>query len=150
MEPPAPAAQALARDEHLDPQPMNYELVKLVHQAAVGVSITGFAVRGAAALAGAAWVRGRAARTLPHVVDTVLLASAVMLAWMLRLDPFATPWLLAKIVGLLLYIGLGMLALRQGVPRALRSAAFAAALLCFAQIVAVALTKHPTGLLTAL
>ena len=95
---------------------MDYAALKLLHQGAVALSITGFVARGLGSFAGAAWVRGRAARTLPHVVDTVLLLSALALAWMLRLTPGAAPWLAAKIVGLLLYIGLGMLALRPGRP----------------------------------
>jgi uncharacterized membrane protein SirB2 len=126
---------------------MDYATLKLVHQTAVTLSIAGFFARGIGSLAGAAWVRQRAARTLPHVVDTVLLASAVALAWMLKLNPLTTPWLGAKIIGLLAYIGLGMVALRPGRPRALRAAAWFAALLCFAQIVAVAITKQASGLL---
>ena len=125
---------------------MDYATLRLLHQAAVMLSISGFIARGLAALAGAAWVRGRVARTLPHVIDTVLLASALALAWTLRLNPFGTPWLLAKIVCLLLYIGLGVVALRPGLPRAVRAVAFAAALLCFAQIAAMALTKSVAGL----
>jgi uncharacterized membrane protein SirB2 len=125
---------------------MDYATLKLIHQGAVALSIAGFFARGAAALARAAWVCGRAARTLPHVIDTVLLASAIALAWMLRLDPLRTPWLAAKILGLLLYIGLGMLALKPGRPIWLRAAAWGAALLCFAQIVATAITKDPWGL----
>lgn len=123
---------------------MDYATLKLVHQTAVALSFSGFFARGLASLAGAAWVRGRAARTLPHVVDTVLLLSALTMAWMLRLTPAAAPWLVAKIAGLLLYIGLGMLALRPGRPRALRAAAWLAALLVFGWIVAVAMTKNPT------
>jgi uncharacterized membrane protein SirB2 len=64
---------------------VDYATVKLVHQATVVLSLTGFALRGAAALGGARWVGGRTARSLPHVVDSVLLLSALMLAWMLRL-----------------------------------------------------------------
>jgi uncharacterized membrane protein SirB2 len=126
---------------------MDYATLKLVHQTAVALSIGGFAVRGVAALLDARWLRSRAARTWPHVVDTVLLASALGLAWVLRLNPMTTPWLLAKIVGLLLYIGLGMVALRPGFPRALRAVALLAALLCFGQIAAMALNKSPAGLL---
>jgi len=126
---------------------MDYAALKLIHQGAVAISITGFFARGAGALAGAGWARGRAARTLPHVVDTVLLATAVALAWMLRLNPLDTPWLAAKIVGLLAYIGLGMVALKPGRPVAVRGAAWIAALLCFAQIAATAITKNPLGLL---
>jgi uncharacterized membrane protein SirB2 len=77
----------------------------------------------------------------------VLLASAVGLAWALRLNPIETPWLLAKIVGLLLYIGIGMIALRPGLPQGIRAVALLAAVLCFGQIAAVAMTKRAAGLL---
>ena len=126
---------------------MDYFTLKLIHQSAVTLSITGFVARGAAALTDAAWVRSRAARTLPHIVDTVLLVSAITLAWTLRLNPLTTPWLGAKIVGLLAYIALGMLALKPTRPRGVRIAAWLAALLCFAQIVATAITKSALGLL---
>jgi uncharacterized membrane protein SirB2 len=128
---------------------LDYATVKFVHQGAVVLSLAGFCVRGAAALAGAAWVRGRAARTLPHVVDTVLLLSALVLAWMLRLTPGHAPWLLAKIAGLIVYIGLGMVALRPGRPPPVRLAAWLLALLTAGWIVSVAVTKNPWGLLAA-
>ncbi len=129
---------------------MEYAVLKLVHQSAVTLSIAGFFARGWGSLAGAAWARGRAARTLPHLVDTVLLGSAIGLAWLLQLNPLTTPWLAAKIAGLLAYIGLGMVALKPSRPRALRAAAWAAALLCFAQIVAVAITKQASGVFSLL
>jgi uncharacterized membrane protein SirB2 len=126
---------------------MDYASLKTIHQAAVALSIAGFFARGAGALAGAAWVRGRAAKRLPHVVDTALLASALALAWMLRLDPLATPWLAAKIVGLLVYIGLGFAALRPALPRRVRALAWVLALATFGWIVSVAITKNPAGVL---
>jgi uncharacterized membrane protein SirB2 len=129
---------------------MDYAAWKLLHQGAVALSITGFVARGLGSFAQAAWVRGRVSRTLPHLLDSVLLGSALVLAWMLRLTPCAAPWLAAKIVGLLLYIGLGMLALRPGRPLALRVGAWLAALSCFGWIVSVALTKNPLGALRAL
>ena len=128
---------------------MEYATLKLVHQTAVTLSITGFFVRGAASLAGARWVGGRAAKTLPHVIDTVLLLSAIALAWMLRLTPDRAPWLLAKIVGLVAYVGLGVVALRPGRPRAVRAAAWVGALVVAAWIVSVAITKDPLGFLAA-
>lgn len=124
---------------------MDYALVKLLHQTAVALSATGFAARGLGALAGAGWVRSRLARSLPHVIDTVLLGSALALAWLLRLNPLHTPWLAAKIVGLLAYIGLGMLALRPGRPRPQRAAAGLAALAVLGYIVSVAISKQPAG-----
>jgi uncharacterized membrane protein SirB2 len=126
---------------------MDYEAVKLIHQGAVAVSFTGFFARGFGTLRGARWVSGRAARTLPHVVDTVLLGSAIALAWMLKLSPLQAPWLLAKIAGLVLYIGFGMLALKPGRSEAVRVGAFVAALVTFGYIVSVALSKNPAGFL---
>lgn len=114
---------------------------------AVALSATGFAMRGLAALRGAAWVQGRLAKTLPHAVDTVLLLSALRLAWMLGLNPLSTPWLLAKILGLLLYIGLGMVALRPRFAPGARAAAWLAALLVLGWIASVAVTKNPWGFL---
>jgi uncharacterized membrane protein SirB2 len=98
-------------------------------------------------LADAGWVQSRPARTLPHVVDTILLLSAIALAYGLRVTPTAAPWLAAKIIGLLLYIGLGVVALRRGRSKRVRAAAWLAALLVFGYIVSVAVTKDPLGLM---
>ncbi len=125
--------------------PLDYATLKLVHQAAVVLSVAGFFARGVGSLAGAGWVGRRSAKTLPHVVDTVLLASALALAWMLRLTPGNAPWLTAKIVGLLVYIGLGMVALRPGRPWPLRLSAWLLALATVGWIVSVALSKDPWG-----
>jgi uncharacterized membrane protein SirB2 len=124
---------------------MDYLIVKTVHQSAVALSFAGFFARGLGALAGAPWVGARAAKTLPHIVDSVLLLSALWLAWSLRLNPAEVPWLLAKIIGLLAYIGIGMVALKPGRPPALRAFAWLAALAVFGYIVSVALTKNPLG-----
>jgi uncharacterized membrane protein SirB2 len=122
---------------------VDYAVLKLVHQGSVALSFGGFFARGLASLAGARWVRGRVARTLPHAVDTVLLGSALAMLWLLHLTPAAAPWLAAKIMGLLLYVALGMAALRPGLPWRCRAAAWLAALSVFGWIVAVALSKNP-------
>ncbi|MBT9455232.1 MAG: SirB2 family protein [Burkholderiaceae bacterium] len=124
---------------------MDYFVVKTVHQGAVLLSISGFFARGLGSLLGAAWVQGRLAKSLPHGIDTVLLLSALWLAWMLRLTPEEAPWLLAKIIGLLVYIALGMLALKPGRPWGLRAAAWLAALATVGWMVSVAITKSPLG-----
>jgi uncharacterized membrane protein SirB2 len=129
---------------------VDYLTLKLVHQGAVVLSLGGFCVRGAASLAGARWVAGRTAKTLPHVVDSVLLLSALAMAWMLRLSPAQAPWLLAKIVGLLVYIALGVVALRPGRPPAVRAAAWLGALATAGWIVSVAVTKDARGFLALL
>ena len=126
---------------------MDYGAVKLIHQTAVALSFLGFLARGLGMLADSDWVRDRAARTLPHIVDTILLLSGVTLAWQLRLSPTAAPWLAAKLVGLVVYIGLGMIALRRGRTKRQRTVAWIAALVTFGYIVSVAVTKDPLGFL---
>lgn len=115
--------------------------LKLVHQTTVVLSIGGFALRGGLMLAGSRLLRERWMRTWPHVIDTLLLTSGIWMAVNLHLHPGNSPWLGAKIAALLAYIGLGFVALRLGKTRRQRSAALIAALLCFAYMLGVALTR---------
>ena len=124
---------------------MTYGTIKLVHVVAVALSFAGFFARGLGMMADSAWLRTRAARTLPHVVDTVLLASALLLAWQLRLSPLGAPWLAAKLIALVVYVVLGTVALKRGRTRGVRIAAWLAGLATFAYIASVALTKDPAG-----
>jgi uncharacterized membrane protein SirB2 len=126
---------------------VDYAAVKLVHQSAVALSLTGFVVRGGASLSGAGWVNRRLAKTLPHLIDSVLLASALTLVWILQLNPMNAPWLLAKIAGLVVYIGLGIVALRPGRSVTVRATAWVAALATAGWIVSVAITKSAFGFL---
>jgi uncharacterized membrane protein SirB2 len=79
----------------------------------------------------------------PHIVDTVLLASAVTLVFQTHLYPTEQPWLVAKIVGLLLYIMLGMMAFRFASSTVGRVGAWLAAIVVYLYIMAVAITKNP-------
>ena len=119
-----------------------YLFVKYVHVACVVLSLAGFAARGALMLRASPLLQARFVRVAPHVVDTLLLASALWLAWMMHQAPFVHGWLTAKVLGLLAYIVLGSIALRRGRTRAVRAAAFAGALLAAGYVVAVALTKN--------
>lgn len=123
-----------------------YLFVKYVHVGCVLLSLAGFAARGALMLRGSPLLQARFVRVAPHVVDTLLLASALWLAWMMRQYPFVHGWLTAKVLGLLAYIILGSIALRRGHTRAVRLAALAGALLAAGYVVAVALTKNPLPL----
>lgn len=125
---------------------MSYGALKLIHQCAVALSFAGFFARGLGMMREASWIQGRLARTLPHIVDTILLASAIGLVWMLGVSPFQVSWLTAKIVGLLIYIALGSIAIRYGRSKRTRVAAWIGALLTFGYIVSVAITKDPAGI----
>jgi len=60
------------------------------------------------------------------------------------------PWLTAKVLGLVAYIGFGMMALRRGRTRAIRALFFALALASAAYVVSAAITRDPAGLLRLL
>jgi uncharacterized membrane protein SirB2 len=85
-------------------------------------------------------------RYLPHVVDTVLLTSALMLTTVIHQYPFAASWLTVKVVLLVVYIVLGSIALKRGRTRRVRAWAFIAALATVAFLLTVARTHHPLGI----
>lgn len=122
-----------------------YSALKLVHVGCVGVSGLGFLLRYSMIRRGSNTVRTLGFRAVPHVVDTLLLASGVSLAALAHIDPLSSNWLAAKIIGLIAYIVAGSVALR-GPPRT-RPVAFTIAVAAFVYIVAVALTKQPLGIL---
>lgn len=127
-----------------------YLWVKTLHVACVILSLSGFVARGALMLAESPLLNARWVRVAPHVVDTTLLASAVWLAWFLQQYPFAHGWLTAKVVGLLAYIGFGMVALRRGRSKVIRATFFVLAIASAAYVVWVALTHDPAGPLSLL
>ncbi len=119
---------------------MDYYAVKTLHISCVVASITLFVLRGGLALSGYSWRQWSVLRWAPHLVDTVLLSSAIWLAWQLGQYPFVDAWLTAKVLALVAYIGLGSKALSLKTPARRRPYFFVAALLCVSYIVGVALT----------
>lgn len=120
---------------------MSYLALKSVHVGAVIASFGLFFLRGVWMMTVPARLEARWVRVVPHVVDTVLLASAVALAVLTAQYPFVQPWLTAKVLALVLYILLGTVAIRRGRTRRVRVTAWILALLVFGYIVAVALTR---------
>jgi len=82
-------------------------------------------------------------KILAPIIDTVLLVSAIVQAIKISQYPFVDNWLTAKVLALLIYIILGMIALNYGRTKNIRIAAWFAALFCFAYIVSVAVTRNP-------
>lgn len=123
---------------------MDYLFIKTLHVTCVVLSISLFAVRGTLQLQAKPWQQWRLLRLAPHIVDTVLLSSALWLAWRSGQYPFVDAWLTAKVLALLAYILLGRQALGRHTPVAQRPFYFAAALLSVGYIVGVALTRSPS------
>ena len=95
-------------------------------------------------------LNARWVRVSPHIIDTLLLLSAIGLAVLSQQYPVTHDWLTVKLIALILYIGFGMFALRRGRTRAIRTGFFGAAVLTFAFMVSVALTREPLGVLAFL
>jgi len=117
--------------------------IKYLHISFVILSYSLFFVRGIWMLRAAPVLQHRWVKVLPHVVDSALLLSAITLAIRLSISPLTNPWLMAKIIALLLYIFLGTIAIKRGKTREIRLAAWLVAQLVFIYIVTVALTHNP-------
>jgi uncharacterized membrane protein SirB2 len=122
---------------------MSYLLLKHLHMTLAALSGTLFLVRGIWMLADSPMRQRAWVKSLPHLIDSLLLASAIILAWWSGQSPLANGWLTAKVAALVAYIVLGSVALKYGKTRLSRFAAFIAALACFGYIVATAITKNP-------
>lgn len=83
-------------------------------------------------------------KILAPVIDTLLLISAIVQAINIHQYPVTHHWLTVKVLALLVYIGLGMVALTYGPTKQIRITAWLGALCCFGFIVSVALTRNPT------
>lgn len=121
---------------------MNYLTVKYVHISCVCLSGSLFVLRGIWMLCDPAKLKMLWVRVVPHCVDSVLLASALTLAVISGQYPIQQSWLSAKIVGLLIYIVLGMIALKRGRTKRVRVFALLAAIIVFVYIVEVAITRQ--------
>lgn len=124
-----------------------YPQIKAVHVATVLASGLLFTARGAGVLAGQRWPMHWSARMLSYVIDTTLLTAALMLLTVLPGELFANGWLTAKIVLLVIYIGLGTFALKRARTLRSRAAFYVTALGIFAFIVSIARAHHPLGAL---
>lgn len=119
--------------------------IKTIHVTCVVLSFTGFFIRGIWMLRDSTLLQQRWVKTAPHVVDTVLLVSAIVLAVQFRFSPLEQPWLMAKIIALLVYIGAGMVALRFGRNKSERLYAWLFGLATILYIASVAFSKSVSG-----
>ncbi len=81
-------------------------------------------------------------KIVPHIIDTFLLVSAILLVVLTAQYPGPVAWINAKIVALIAYIILGTIALKRGPTMQIRVVAWVLALLVYAYIVVVALTRN--------
>lgn len=121
---------------------MSYLAIKHLHMTCAALSGVFFFIRGIWMLRDSPRLQQRWIKTAPHIIDTVLLGSALTMAVWSSQYPFVQNWLTAKLLALIAYILLGTIALKRGKTKTVRSIAFVAALAVFAYIVKVAITRQ--------
>lgn len=122
----------------------SYLALKHLHTTAVYLTIALFTLRGVWMLMDSPWLKRRWVRITPHIIDTLLLASAIGMIVMIGQYPFYnSAWLTAKTLGLIVYIVLGTIALKRGKTKPIRAVAFVASLGVALYILAVAFSKDP-------
>jgi uncharacterized membrane protein SirB2 len=117
-------------------------LLKHLHITCVVLSISGFAVRGVWMIRESPWLQKKWVRVAPHIIDTILLGSAILLAMQTQQYPFVQHWLTAKVLALIAYIVVGAIGLKYGRTKKIRITAWLGAIAIFLYIVLVALTRQ--------
>ncbi|MGY0634154.1 SirB2 family protein [Luteimonas sp. A478] len=122
-----------------------YPQIKHAH---IGLALTSgalFALRGAGVLAGMRWPRWAAVRWTSYGIDTALLTAALMLLAILPGGLYANGWLTVKLILLVVYVVLGVYALRRARSRTGQAGCYVAALATFGMIYSIARAHHPLG-----
>lgn len=123
---------------------MSFLLLKSIHVSCAMISYMLFVLRGIWKRNGSPIMQQLWIKVLPHIVDTLLIFSAVAMTFVIDQYPFVNSWLTAKVFGLLLYIVLGLIGLKYGRTKTIRLYAWIAAQVVFFYIVLVAATHNPT------
>ncbi len=119
-----------------------YMALKHTHLMLVAISLSLLILRFVLSLRGSDLLQRKFLKIAPHVVDTLLLLSAIGLMVTIQQYPFVNPWLTEKFIGVLAYIALGVMAFK-GRTTTLRVFAFVGALGWLVLVVKVAITKTP-------
>ena len=122
-----------------------YMAYKHFHLLMVVLSVSFLMVRFALSLKSATILQRKFFKIAPHVIDTLLLVSAGLLMVTISQYPFVNAWLTEKLLALLAYIALGVMAFK-GRTTAIRWLCFLGALGWLALMLRVAITKQPVFL----
>lgn len=126
---------------------MDFSLIKHIHLTTIVISLLLFSLRFYGVMQHVnAITQARWLRFVPHIVDTILLVSAITLAVKLGLKPGETPWILAKLIALVAYIVAGSFALKRAKTQRGKLISGIIALTIFAYIVSVAFSKSVLGI----
>ncbi|KGK42136.1 Invasion gene expression up-regulator SirB [Nitrincola sp. A-D6] len=120
----------------------HYPLLKHLHITAAYASLAFFVLRAIWSIRGNSLLQTSWVKITPHLLDTLLLTLGVTMAALLSLWPLPG-WLSAKLVGLIIYILLGTVAIKRGSTPRIRLIAAFLAVLIFIYILGSAHQHHP-------
>lgn len=118
-----------------------YMMAKHLHMTAVGMSVLLFVFRFIYGQMNPSFLQKKWVKVVPHIIDTVLLGSAIWLCVILSQYPIVNSWLTAKVIGVIGYILFGLLALKSETP-VKKWGGFAGALIVLGVTAKVAITKQ--------
>lgn len=120
----------------------SYLIFKHLHMTAVALSGLLFMVRGLWLLQGSTQLQAKWVKITPHVIDTLLLVSAIAMLVVAQQFP---AWVHVKITLLIVYIGLGLMAFKKAKTQGQKLTFLLAAVAVYVFLISVALTKSPAG-----
>ncbi len=116
-----------------------YLMVKHMHMTFAVLSLLLFVVRAGWAVSGSTMLTRPFFRIAPHVIDTLLLVCGLYLLHFIGMQPF----IIAKLIGLVLYIGLGTMAIKRANTSGQKAVFAILAVLVFVYILGAAIRHSP-------
>jgi uncharacterized membrane protein SirB2 len=120
------------------------EYTRTIHIAFAVLTIISFTLRGMWMLMDSPLLLSKPARIVPHIIDTLLLFSGIVLVINYTSYHHGYGWLLAKLAAIILYIVTGAIALKYGKTRMIRIIALIISYCLLVIIVSLALTRSIT------
>lgn len=119
-----------------------YLAFKHLHMTLAILSLIFFITRWVWSLRASALINRKWVKVTPHIIDTLLLLLGISLLVQIQVLPWQVSWLSAKLVALVFYIGLGVMALKS-VDARTKLATGVLAIGSFAFMLGCAITKSP-------
>lgn len=124
-------------------------ILKHSHLLIIAVAFILFFVRGIFMMRNSPATNHKFFKIAPHILYTLLLVTGIGLAVLLSYSPQEQPWLLAKLIALVVYVVLGVLTFKH--PNlTVRKILWVLALIVFAYIASVARSKNALGFFAGL
>lgn len=119
-----------------------YLFAKHLHLTVVVISIALFILRFIWLTRSSGMLQKKWVKIVPHVVDTLLLGSAIALCFILAFNPLEQTWLLHKIVAVIIYILVGFWTLKKAQTLLQKWLGFGLAMTCLAVAGKLAVSKQ--------